>query len=39
MKQAEIDGSSILVTGATGMFAKPLVRALARKARVFAAAR
>lgn len=39
MKRAEIEGSRLLITGATGQFAKPLVAALAGKAHVFAAAR
>ena len=39
MKRAEIEGKRILITGATGQFAKPLVAAYAGKAQVFAAAR
>ncbi|SFR87571.1 NAD-dependent epimerase/dehydratase family protein [Sphingomonas jatrophae] len=39
MKRAEVEGSRILITGATGMFARPLVQALAKHAEVFAAAR
>lgn len=39
MQRAEIEGRRILVTGATGQFAKPLVAAYAGKAQVFAAAR
>jgi len=39
MKRAEIEGKRILITGATGQFAKPVVAAYAGKAQVFAAAR
>lgn len=39
MKRADIEGQRILITGATGQFAKPLVAAYADKAKVFAAAR
>lgn len=39
MKRADIEGSRLLITGATGQFAKPIVAALAGKAQVFAAAR
>ncbi|SNS52549.1 Nucleoside-diphosphate-sugar epimerase [Sphingomonas laterariae] len=39
MKRADIEGKRILITGATGQFAKPLVAAYAGKAEVFAAAR
>lgn len=38
MRRADVEGSRILVTGATGMFARPLVAALAKSATVFAAA-
>ncbi len=39
MKRASIEGRKILITGATGQFAKPIVAAYAGKAEVFAAAR
>lgn len=39
MKRAAIEGRRILITGATGQFAKPVVAAYAGKAQVFAAAR
>ncbi|MET0376589.1 MAG: NAD-dependent epimerase/dehydratase family protein, partial [Rhizorhabdus sp.] len=39
MKRASIEGRKILITGATGQFAKPVVAAYAGKAQVFAAAR
>ncbi|WP_380873678.1 dehydratase [Sphingomonas sp. DBB INV C78] len=39
MKRADIEGKRILITGATGQFAKPLVAAYAGRAQVFAAAR
>lgn len=39
MKRVDIEGRRILITGATGQFAKPLVAAYADKAQVFAAAR
>ncbi|OHT22113.1 NAD-dependent epimerase/dehydratase family protein [Edaphosphingomonas haloaromaticamans] len=39
MQRADIEGKSILITGATGQFARPLVAAYAGKAKVYAAAR
>lgn len=39
MERAAIEGQRILITGATGQFAKPLVAAYAGRAQVFAAAR
>ncbi len=39
MERAPIEGSRLLITGATGQFAKPIVAALASQAQVFAAAR
>lgn len=39
MKRASIEGRRILITGATGQFAKPVVAAYAPQAQVFAAAR
>lgn len=39
MNRVPIEGSRILITGATGQFAKPLVSAYAATAQVFAAAR
>lgn len=39
MQRVEIEGARVLITGATGQFARPLVAALAPKAEVFAAAR